>query len=332
MRTDFSIQTDNPCLTKLPQKRSYFAKFFVLLTTLFLSAAFAACDDGGGTQGFEPKFITIPAGSFMMGQEGGNAFNDEKPVHQVTLSAFLICNHKVTQKEYETYCKYGGSETPSDTNGKGDNYPVYFVSWYDAIVYCNLRSKAEGLTPCYSLNNETDVTKWAGIQQEGSASDIKYCGPSSKNTTWDKITLDITADGYRLPTEAEWEYAARGGITDTSNDVWPGTTDSLKVGDYAYYGGQTQTHEVGKKLPNGYGLYDMSGNVREWCWDWYSDSQYTASGVTNPLGAISGSQRVQRGSGIDSYDVKFLRASCRSSADQYGRFNGLGFRLVRSAQ
>ena len=235
----------------------------------------------------------------------------------LTIPDLYVCDHEVTQAEYEKYCKYG-SLSPSSTYGAGDNYPAYYVSWYDAIVYCNLRSMDEGLTPAYAISGETDPTKWSGIA--GSETD-KYCGPSSSDSTWNGMTFDNTADGYRLPTEAEWEWLARGG----KNYTYAG---SDTVGDVAWYGdnSDSKTHEVKTKAANGYGLYDMSGNVWEWCWDWHG----SISSSTDAAGSASGSGRVRRG-GSWCNGASFCAVSYRSVSDPNDRSSYLGFRVVRSS-
>ena len=238
---------------------------------------------------------------------------------QITIPDMYVCDHEVTQAEYETYCKYG-SKSPSSDYGDGDNYPAYYVNWYDAIVYCNLRSIDEGLTPAYKIGEETDPAKWSGIVGDATNG---YCGPSSKNSTWNALTYDKEADGYRLPTEAEWEWLARGG----ENYTYAG---SNTVGDVAWYTintNATGSREVKTKKANGYGLYDMSGNVYEWCYDWF----VTVSSSTADSGASSGSVRVERGGSWCS-DVGCCQVSFRSSYFYpEGRYSRIGFRVVRSS-
>ena len=266
-----------------------------------------------------PKgFVLVEAGSFQMGSNKG--YSDNKPVHEVTITKpFYMGKYEVTQAEYEVYCNYGSS-SPSSNYGDGDNYPAYYVSWYDALVYCNKRSIDEGLTPCYSISGNTDPNKWGTV-------------PTSRDSTWDAVECNWTANGYRLPTEAEWEYAARAGDDTVDSLTYSGTSDVNKLGDYAWYGSNSgsETHEVGKKLYNAYGLYDMSGNVWEWCWNWFTSSYDTeAEGGSDPTGASAGSYRVYRGGGW-SFNSDDCAVSCRYGDYPYYRYYFLGFRVVRAS-
>ena len=233
--------------------------------------------------------IKVNGGSFFMGDTFGGGCSDERPTHQVTLSPFWIGKYEVTQREWREVM----GNNPS--HFQGDDRPVEQVSWYDAIDYCNKRSIKEGLTPCYTRNGDTVTCNWQ-------------------------------ANGYRLPTEAEWEYAARGGSG--TRDMKYSGSDS--VDDVAWYDGNSgsTTHPVGRKRPNVLGLYDMSGNVWEWCWDCYG--LYSSHAKTAPLGASSRSGRVYRGGGWN-----FSTAGARIAYRNFGSpgfcYNNIGFRVVRSS-
>ena len=243
-----------------------------------------------------------------------------------TIVDMLVSDHEVTQGEYETYCMYGQASTyaPSTTNGKGENYAVYGTNWYDAIVYCNLRSRAENLTPVYAISDETDPTKWSGIQSDDADNPTVYCGPDSSNTAWDNVTVNSLADGYRLPTSAEWEYAARNGnngIPEPYYDyAFSSSSDTLD--DIAWYSenSDSKVHEVktdktsGKDSANALGIYDMCGNVNEWCWDLYS-----------------GMRRLRGGSCSSSTSTDQLKLSYQGSNNPFQRIGkGGGFRVVRT--
>jgi len=238
----------------------------------------------------------------------------------LTIGDLWVCDHEVTQAEYEAYCKYG-SDSPSDTYGKGENYSVYFVSRYDAMVYCNLHSMAENLTPVYAIGGEKDPSKWTDIVSGTTDGVTKYCGPNSTNATWNGMTFDSTANGYRLLTEAEWEYIAReAGASDTTY------SGSNTIGDVAWYGSHSgKTHEVKGKAANALGIYDMSGNVWEWCWDLY-EATITAS---TPAAGPSSDMCVKRG-GSWWDDASFCAVSYRGSHHLDHRGNNHGFRVVRA--
>lgn len=240
--------------------------------------------------------IFVEGGSFMMGSNDGES--NEKPVHQVKVSSFLIGKYEVTQKEW---AEVMGS---NPSNWKGDNLPVEQVSWYQAVDYCNKRSRKEGLQPCYSISGNTAPAYWS----QG------------------KVDCDWSANGYRLPTEAEWEYAARGG-NKSKGYKYSGSND---IGSVAWYGSNSgsKTQIVGTKQPNELGIHDMSGNVWEWCWDWYDSGYYGKSQSSDPIGAGSGSFRVLRG-GSWFYYGSYCRVAfrCNNYSVSYDYY---GFRVSRA--
>ena len=273
----------------------------ILATAMMLFIISCSKDDSNPV---EPEntvinsMVLIPAGTFQMGNTGAySGFDSEKPVHTVIMSkAFYMSKCEVTQSQYQAVM---------DTNPsyfKGENLPVETVSWYEAVEFCNALSQQEGKTPCYTIQNDTNI----------------ICN-------WD-------ANGYRLPTGAEWEYAAKAG---TSTDFYNGSltnpneipidTNLDKIGWYGGNSGNT-THEIGQKQPNAFGLYDMIGNVWEWCWDWYSS--YTGAIVTDPTGLATGSRRVLRG-GSWYYVALHCRSASRSYSNPENRGFSTGFRVVR---
>lgn len=192
------------------------------------------------------------------------------------------------------------------------------VSWYASLKYCNLRSLAEGLTPCYTIKGTTDPANWGAVPTDW------------VNATWDAASCNWSANGYRLPTEAEWEYAARG-ATNTPDYLYSGSDDINAVAWYMDNWGLANlaTHPVGGKAPNEIGIYDMSGNLWEWCWDWYSESYYSSSPQNDPTGPASGSWRLLRG-GNWGYSATYCRVSSRPYSYPYGSNSYFGFRLCRA--
>lgn len=275
-----------------------------------------------------------------------------------------MCEHEVTQKEFSKYMKaylagYSNPVGEYGSSGRGDNYPVFWTSWYTAVIYCNLRSKAEGLTPAYYIvidgKNETDIDKWMtlapnrlmkdegkfywkGAQIGDGAWNTKfdYDGPSDSDGG---IQFNQNANGYRLPTEVEWEYIAREGNNGIPAEqyVYSGSNNYTEV---AVCGNENQglTHgnEIKSKDPNALNIYDMSGNAYEWVWDWYevaaNINAFTPS--TGPEDCYSNNGgstgRVKKGGSHNN--------SCYQSAISNRSYyapgfpnNGAGFRVVRNA-
>lgn len=254
--------------------------------------------------------VLINGGTFLMGSPEDEMQREIDEIqHEVTLNDFYISATEVSQKEYEEIME----DNPSEF--KGDNLPVENVSWYDAIEYCNKLSKKEGLTPVYTIEEE--------------------------NVTWDK-----GANGYRLPTEAEWEYSARAGTTTPFN-----TENSISDEEANYYGlypygieenyfsqsnletkpGEYRqtTVEVNSFNPNKWRLYNMHGNVAEWCFDYYGE--YDLENTNNPTGSETGTLKVNRGGAWNDYG-KHLRSAYRASTTPTQSISTIGFRIVRNAE
>lgn len=230
--------------------------------------------------------VAVSGGSFKMGSAR------DGPIHTVTVSGFKMSRTEVTQAQYEAIT----GKNPSYFKSKADyapNRPVEQVSWYEAVAFCNLLSSKEGLTPAYTIAGTT-------------------------------VTLNQKATGYRLPTEAEWEYAARGGGK-PDGTTYSGSND---IDTVAWYENNSDngTHAVAMKAANSLGLFDMSGNVWEWCWDWYG--AYSATAQTNPLGAASGTGRLVRGGGWRG-DPSGCAVAYRGVDRPNAQYIVIGFRVVR---
>jgi len=274
--------------------------------------------------------VVIPAGSFQM----GDSFGEELyalPVHTVYVSAFSIDKYEATKAlwdEVGIWAAANGYDIgPADGDGKAPDHPVFNVSWNEAVKWANARSEKEGLTPCYTVGESV---------YRGGDSD-------SPNCNW-------SANGYRLPTEAEWEKAARGGAAghrfpwSDTDTIQPARANYVSSSGLSYdtspWSGYhfdydnsplPYTSPVGSFAPNGYGLYDMAGNAMEWCWDRYGGDYYASSPGSDPRGPASGSCRVFRG-GSWYYSADNCCVAHRPTCARPVIWNyALGFRLVRTA-
>ena len=279
----------------------------------------------------------IPAGSFQMGDNFTEGNSDERPVHTVYVGAFYMDKTEVTWakwKEVRDWAVNNGYDLSGIGAGKADSHPVQSVSWCDTAKWCNARSQKEGRTPAYYMD-----TGFTAVYKMGSA---VYPAVLPVYCKW-------STTGYRLPTEAEWEKAARGGLSG-KRFPWGDTIQHSRANYWSYWedgvpyypydvnaisgyhpsfavGGMPYTSPAGYFAPNGYGLYDMSGNVWEWCWDWYWDAYYGTSPSSNPTGQYSGSSRVIRGGGWTRI-AYCCRSAIRSDYFPVDRGSVMGFRAV----
>ncbi|UTC92058.1 formylglycine-generating enzyme family protein [Treponema denticola] len=315
----------------------------VSITALLLAAGvlLTGCPTGQGKSGggesseVTPntpvdKTYTVGAVEFTMkgiaavdAQLGDNAYNNNKP-HTVSLSAYLIGETEVTQELWQEVM----GNNPSNFNGSSGKEPavgetqgkrpVENVNWYHAIAFCNKLSIKLGLDPCYTV-------KVGGTPVDFEALTFADIPADSINADWNKAELDMNKNGFRLPTEAEWEWAAKGG----TDNKWAGTNTDAELKNYAWYAlnSGSKTHEVKKKDPNGYGLYDMTGNVAEWCWDWRADIHTGASFPQDYPGPASGSGRVLRG-GSWAGSADYCAVGERVNISPGVRCSDLGFRLA----
>ena len=270
---------------------------------------------------FKPEMVLIPGGTFEMGDVFGEGEPDEKPVHRVAVNSFFMSQYEVTFSEFDAFCEAMGREKPGDNGWNQGLRPAIFVSWYDAVEYCNWRSEQEGLKPCYKI----DKTR-KELNNTNTYDDIQW-----------PVECDFSASGYRLPTEAEWEYAAReggkkvrfGNGKDSAdpNEINFNGSEGFKE-SYSVEGVvRNKTVPVGSFFPNRFGLYDMSGNVWEWCWDWSGD--YSSGAQTDPTGPSSGQYRVLRGGSLYNSPAD-VRATDRYCSHPNLRNSDIGFRLAKT--
>ena len=243
------------------------------------------------------QMVLIPAGRFEMGSGRGEA--DQGPVHEVWIDAFLMDRYEMTQEQCDRLARDNPYLAGNSSHFKGPTRPAEMISWGIAALYCNQRSRDEGLEPCYDEQGR----------------------------------CNFEASGYRLPTEAEWEYASRAG----SDADYSFGGDPRRLNQYAWSAGNSgkKTHPVGQKKPNAWGLYDMHGNVAEWCNDVYDENYYQASPQKNPRGPAQGEKYVLRGGAWNC-----TRRACGSAyrvgedpgfSDACFARDAIGFRCVRKA-
>lgn len=275
-----------------------------------------------------PDFAYIPAGVFAMG--GDLHGRDDAPIHNVRVSAFNIHRTEVTKKVWDKVREWAAGNGYTDLpegGGKAVNHPVHSVSWFDVVKWCNAKSQMENLTPCYYTNvSHSEVYRKGEIQL-------------------DDPMVDWNAEGYRLPTEAEWEKAARGGLS-SKRFPWGNTISHERAnfendGDESYQNGTTGPHPiykageepytspVGSFAPNGYGLYDMAGNILEWCWDRYGDYGKGIRSDPRGVGDRAHTSRVFRG-GFWGSDAACCSVAFRYYYNPDHRTEYRGFRLARS--
>ena len=252
------------------------------------------------------EMVSIPGGTFQMGDTRNEGNDDDKPVHTVTVSGFKMGKYEITQKQYQTLMGINPSSfTNCDICPVCDECPVEQVTWLDAVAFCNALSEREGKQKVYTINGAD-------------------------------VNMNLSANGYRLPTEAEWEYAAGGGNSNRTRfgngkDIANPTemnfdATAIYKQSYSVVGEhRAKTIKVGSFAPNALGIYDMSGNVWEWCSDWYGT--YSSGAQTNPTGAATGPYRVIRG-GSWAFGPAYSRVAYRSYTAPSFRIDFVGFRVV----
>ena len=243
------------------------------------------------------KMVEVEGGTFTMGNKTGSS-DDEKTEHEVTLSSFYISQFEINFDEYSAFCKIAGYAEPSGQK----SFPITNITWEKAVMFCNWLSGRDGLDHAYEIER------------------------NDKKKTF-SAKCNFKASGYRLPTEAEWEFAAKGG-TRSKGYIYSGSNSPYDVAWFSenYKGLE---HKSGEKYPNELGIYDMTGNVAEWCWDNYDKDYYKKSEKTDPLGSKIEAEKVFRG-GSRRDKIELIGLSRRNKLDRKSKDFYVGFRVVKT--